>query len=72
MPPPFQPPRAATTQALGPCFTANHRVVLVSSDGVAWTLPGVTLEPGETAAEALKREVRDEAGAEVRQSIYLG
>jgi len=72
MPPPFRPPRDATTQAMGLCFTADHRVVLVTSDGASWTLPGGSLEQGETPVQALKREVREEACAVVRRSAYLG
>ena len=70
--PPFLPPRDATTQAMGLCFTADHRVVLVTSDGASWTLPGGSLEQGETPVQALKREVREEACAVVRRSVYLG
>jgi ADP-ribose pyrophosphatase YjhB (NUDIX family) len=35
------------------------------SDG-GWTLPGGWADPGETPAEAVAREVREEAGVEVR------
>lgn len=72
MPPPFRPPREQTIQASGLCFTDDRMVVLVSTDGATWTLPGGTREAGETAAEALQREVREEACAQVRRFVYLG
>jgi ADP-ribose pyrophosphatase YjhB (NUDIX family) len=72
MPPPFRPPRRSTTQALGLCFTADRLIVLVSADGRSWTLPGGTIEPGETAAQTLRREVREEACTEVWHTVYLG
>lgn len=68
----FVPPRALTTQALGLCFTPDREIVLVSADNAFWTLPGGTLEPGETAAEAFAREVAEEACARVLDFVYLG
>jgi ADP-ribose pyrophosphatase YjhB (NUDIX family) len=70
--PPFRPPRAETTQALGICFTGDHRIVLVTWDGEHWSLPGGRPEPGETLEEALVREVREEACARVARCRYLG
>jgi ADP-ribose pyrophosphatase YjhB (NUDIX family) len=70
--PPFVPPPRETTQALGICFTGEGEIVLVTLDGNAWSLPGGTIEPGETLEQALVREVREEACARVRQSRYIG
>lgn len=70
--PPFLPPLSQITQASGVCVTGDRRIVLVSEDGADWGLPGGHPEPGETAEQVLRREVREEACAEVLQSKYLG
>jgi 8-oxo-dGTP pyrophosphatase MutT (NUDIX family) len=36
---------------------AEEKIVLISSDGQLWNLPGGTLELGESPEEALIREV---------------
>lgn len=62
LPLPFRPPRALTTQAYGICFAGDGRIVLVSTDGVYWNLPGGHPEGDETLEEALRREVRGNGG----------
>jgi ADP-ribose pyrophosphatase YjhB (NUDIX family) len=61
-----------TTQAYGICFVEDGRIVLVSSDGARWTLPGGYPEGEETLEEALAREVREEACAAVTTCSYIG
>jgi 8-oxo-dGTP diphosphatase len=70
--PPFRPPLDEISQALGICFTGDHRIVLVTWNGADWSLPGGSPEPGETLEQALVREVREEACARVISSRYIG
>jgi 8-oxo-dGTP pyrophosphatase MutT (NUDIX family) len=71
MAPGWRPPARLVTQALGLCFTHDGRLVLVTWDGRQWTFPGGTVEPGETVAQALVREVGEEACARVVRRRYL-
>lgn len=53
------------TWAVGAIVTdAEGRILLVREDG-RWLAPGGQVEPGETHAEALVREVREETGVEI-------
>lgn len=70
--PPFMPPRDETTQVTGICFTDEGQIVLVSHDGNTWTLPGGSLEEGETLEQYLAREVMEEVCGRVTDGEYLG
>lgn len=65
-------PAANVTQVSGVCLTDNSRIVLVSEDGRRWNLPGGKPEDGESWPATLKRELWEEACAEVLSSRYLG
>jgi 8-oxo-dGTP pyrophosphatase MutT (NUDIX family) len=71
MAPGWYPPENAITQSYGFCFTADGLVVLVQAHDDFWNLPGGQLEPGETARDALIREVAEEACAQVIDCRYL-
>ena len=55
---------------LVPCV-GNDWVLLQHKNG-DWDIPGGTLEPGETYMETLKRELIEEAGAELHSFKLLG
>ena len=47
-------------------------ILLVNSPWRGWEYPGGLIEPGETFQEALKREVREEAGVEIEITGFVG
>lgn len=47
-------------------------ILLVNSPWRGWEYPGGLLEPGETFQEALRREVREEAGVEIEITGFVG
>lgn len=68
---PPDPPPGTPHGAEAICVTGD-RVVLVSRDGRLWGLPAGRPEEGEGWVDTLRREVREEACAEVVSSRLLG
>lgn len=78
---PSGPPREPATDAprvacVGAIIRHDGRLLLVRrgrppGEGL-WSVPGGRVEPGETPAQALAREVREETGLEVRVGGLAG
>jgi len=66
------PPRCHITQVSGVCFAPDDRIVMISSDGNTWNIPGGHPENGESLEDALNREVLEEACCEVTELSLLG
>jgi ADP-ribose pyrophosphatase YjhB (NUDIX family) len=69
--PPPDPPPGTRHGAEAVCVTGN-RIVLVSRDGQRWGLPAGRSEEHEDWADTLRREVREEACADVASCRLLG
>jgi ADP-ribose pyrophosphatase YjhB (NUDIX family) len=69
--PPPDPPPGTPHGAEAVCVTGGQ-IVLVSRDGQLWGLPAGRPEGDEDWADMLRREVREEACAEVTSSTLLG
>jgi ADP-ribose pyrophosphatase YjhB (NUDIX family) len=69
-PPPDPPP--GTRHGAEAICVSGDQVVLVSRDGERWSLPAGRPEPHEDWLDTLRREVREEACAEVTTAGLLG
>jgi 8-oxo-dGTP pyrophosphatase MutT (NUDIX family) len=58
--------------ASGICLTSDDELVLVSDDESKWWLPGGRTEEGESWEQTLRREMLEEANAEVIEARLLG
>lgn len=70
--PPPGPPRGTPHGAEAVCVAEDGRIVVVSRDGLRWGLPAGRPEPGEGWVDTMRREVREEACAEVTDCRLLG
>lgn len=50
----------------------NDEILLINSPWRGWEYPGGMIEPGETFQEALKREIKEEAGVDVEITGFVG
>lgn len=70
--------RIGSTRLLLPSVTgivydSSDRILLVRQrDGAIWSTPGGVIEPDETPADAVAREVREETGLVVQPQRILG
>lgn len=71
-PPTHPPPCGKPHGSAAVCLTSDKRIVLVSSDGESWALPGGRPEGNEEWRATLEREVLEEACAVVEKASLIG
>lgn len=76
MPHGTKPPAPQALCAGAVIFDGDGRLLLVrrrhDPGSGLWSLPGGRVEPGESVADAVRREVREETGLDVRVGRLLG
>lgn len=65
------PPQELVSTALAVAF-AGERLLMTHLISRGWDIPGGHIEPGESPAEAVRREVYEETGATLGQLYLLG
>ncbi len=61
------------TQAYGVLFNSKGKILILDQTGdKKWTLPGGTVEEGESLVQTLKREVKEEANATITDIKLIG
>lgn len=61
------------TQAYAVCYNHKGEALILDQKGdKSWTLPGGTVEPGETTIQTLEREVMEEADIAITNIKLLG
>lgn len=65
-------PCVVPNRAYALAFTHDDRILLVGADSRQWWLPGGGIEDGESAEQALRRELDEEAGAVIEDLEFLG
>lgn len=54
------------------CFVLTRRTPTLNAHAGQWALPGGRLDPGETAEEAVRRELHEEVGLDLASDAILG
>jgi mutator protein MutT len=54
------------------CFILTRRAARLNAHAGQWALPGGRLDPGETAEEAVRRELHEEVGLDLGADTVLG
>ena len=54
------------------CFILTRRAATLDAHAGQWALPGGRLDPGETAEEAVRRELHEEVGLDLGPDAVLG